>query len=89
LFKRFQLGDRTLVPQQKNGDYAFLLHVLACLKSTGKGAHSPLDCARTARTTSARASSGRALGSGYVTNGRWLAASLSQGRAAVTAMLLV
>jgi type I restriction enzyme M protein len=38
LFKRFQLGDRTLVPPQKNGDYAFLLHVLACLKSTGKGA---------------------------------------------------
>ena len=24
--------------QQKNGDYAFLLHILACLKSTGKGA---------------------------------------------------
>ncbi|HMI93048.1 MAG TPA: class I SAM-dependent DNA methyltransferase [Polyangiales bacterium] len=38
LFKRFQLGGRTLVPPQKNGDYAFLLHVLACLKSTGKGA---------------------------------------------------
>jgi type I restriction enzyme M protein len=26
------------VPPRKNGDYAFLLHVLACLKSTGKGA---------------------------------------------------
>ncbi len=25
-------------PPQKNGDYAFLLHILACLKSTGKGA---------------------------------------------------
>ena len=24
--------------RQKNGDYAFLLHILACLKSTGKGA---------------------------------------------------
>lgn len=33
-FKRFALG----VPPKKNGDYAFLLHVLACLKSTGKGA---------------------------------------------------
>jgi type I restriction enzyme M protein len=31
---RFALG----VPPQKNGDYAFLLHILACLKSTGKGA---------------------------------------------------
>ncbi|HET8932006.1 MAG TPA: class I SAM-dependent DNA methyltransferase [Polyangiales bacterium] len=38
LFKRFQLGDRTLIPPQKNGDYAFLLHILACLKTTGKGA---------------------------------------------------
>jgi type I restriction enzyme M protein len=33
-FKRFMFG----VPPAKNGDYAFLLHVLACLKSTGKGA---------------------------------------------------
>lgn len=33
-YKRFALG----VPPKKNGDYAFLLHVLACLKSTGKGA---------------------------------------------------
>ncbi len=33
-FKRFTFG----VPPAKNGDYAFLLHVLACLKSTGKGA---------------------------------------------------
>jgi type I restriction enzyme M protein len=37
-YKRFKLGDLTLVPPPKNGDYAFLLHVLACLKSTGKGA---------------------------------------------------
>lgn len=34
LYKRFDFG----VPPQKNGDYAFLLHILACLKSTGKGA---------------------------------------------------
>jgi type I restriction enzyme M protein len=34
LHKRFEFG----VPPQKNGDYAFLLHILACLKSTGKGA---------------------------------------------------
>jgi type I restriction enzyme M protein len=33
-YGRFDLG----VPPAKNGDYAFLLHVLACLKSTGKGA---------------------------------------------------
>jgi type I restriction enzyme M protein len=33
-FGRFALG----VPPPKNGDYAFLLHVLASLKSTGKGA---------------------------------------------------
>ena len=33
-FKRFESG----IPPKKNGDYAFLLHVLACLKSTGKGA---------------------------------------------------
>src|SRR3990172_2671580 len=33
-FKRFDLG----IPPRKNGDYAFLLHILACLKSTGKGA---------------------------------------------------
>jgi type I restriction enzyme M protein len=33
-YGRFQLG----VPPQKNGDYAFLLHILGCLKSTGKGA---------------------------------------------------
>jgi type I restriction enzyme M protein len=35
LYGRFNLGDQLLVPPQKNGDYAFLLHVLACLKSTG------------------------------------------------------
>ena len=33
-FGRFPYG----IPPQKNGDYAFLLHILACLKSTGKGA---------------------------------------------------
>jgi type I restriction enzyme M protein len=31
---RFAFG----IPPKKNGDYAFLLHILACLKSTGKGA---------------------------------------------------
>ncbi|ATB39416.1 type I restriction endonuclease subunit M [Cystobacter fuscus] len=34
LYGRFDFG----VPPQKNGDYAFLLHIFACLKSTGKGA---------------------------------------------------
>ena len=34
LYGRFVFG----IPPQKNGDYAFLLHVLASLKSTGKGA---------------------------------------------------
>ena len=38
VFKRFKFGDQTLVPPKKNGDYAFLLHIIACLKSTGKGA---------------------------------------------------
>jgi type I restriction enzyme M protein len=33
-FKRFEFG----IPPKKNGDYAFLLHILGCLKSTGKGA---------------------------------------------------
>ncbi len=33
-FKRFEFG----IPPRKNGDYAFLLHILASLKSTGKGA---------------------------------------------------
>ncbi|MBN8610107.1 MAG: N-6 DNA methylase [Deltaproteobacteria bacterium] len=33
-YGRFAFG----VPPQKNGDYAFLLHILSCLKSTGKGA---------------------------------------------------
>src|ERR1019366_6300278 len=33
-FGRFVYG----VPPQKNGDYAFLLHLIASLKSTGKGA---------------------------------------------------
>ena len=34
LHQRFALG----IPPTKNGDYAFLLHILASLKSTGKGA---------------------------------------------------
>lgn len=34
VFNRFNYG----IPPAKNGDYAFLLHVLASLKSTGKGA---------------------------------------------------
>jgi len=33
-FNRFAFG----IPPAKNGDYAFLLHILATLKSTGKGA---------------------------------------------------
>jgi type I restriction enzyme M protein len=33
-YKRFQYG----IPPVKNGDYAFLLHILTSLKSTGKGA---------------------------------------------------
>ena len=33
-YKRFGYG----IPPAKNGDYAFLLHILATLKSTGKGA---------------------------------------------------
>jgi len=34
LYHRFAYG----IPPQKNGDYAFLLHILASLKSSGKGA---------------------------------------------------
>jgi type I restriction enzyme M protein len=34
LYSRFEYG----VPPAKNGDYAFLLHILKCLKSSGKGA---------------------------------------------------
>ncbi len=37
-FNRFKFGDLNLMPPDKNGDYAFLLHVLGTLKSTGKGA---------------------------------------------------
>lgn len=33
-FRRFEYG----VPPEKNGDYAFLLHLISSLKSTGKGA---------------------------------------------------
>jgi len=34
IYSRFAFG----IPPEKNGDYAFLLHILATLKSTGKGA---------------------------------------------------
>jgi type I restriction enzyme M protein len=34
VYKRFEDG----IPPAKNGDYAFLLHILKSLKSTGKGA---------------------------------------------------
>lgn len=34
LYQRFEFG----IPPQKNGDYAFLLHILRSLKSTGTGA---------------------------------------------------
>lgn len=34
LYKRFEYG----IPPAKNGDYAFLLHIIASLKTTGKGA---------------------------------------------------
>jgi type I restriction enzyme M protein len=33
-FKRFEFG----IPPAKNGDFAFLLHIVTCLKSTGKAA---------------------------------------------------
>ncbi|MDQ5933328.1 MAG: type restriction enzyme protein [Cyanobacteriota bacterium erpe_2018_sw_21hr_WHONDRS-SW48-000092_B_bin.40] len=33
-YKRFEYG----IPPAKNGDYAFLLHIIASLKTTGKGA---------------------------------------------------
>lgn len=33
-YKRFEYG----IPPEKNGDYAFLLHIVASLKPTGKGA---------------------------------------------------
>ncbi len=33
-FQRFAFG----IPPKKNGDYAFLLHIVTCLKSTGKAA---------------------------------------------------
>lgn len=33
-FKRFEFG----IPPQKNGDLAFVLHILTCLRSTGKAA---------------------------------------------------
>ncbi len=38
LTKRFEVGKPQASPPDKNGDYAFLLHILASLKSTGKGA---------------------------------------------------
>jgi type I restriction enzyme M protein len=34
VYHRFELG----IPPKRNGDYAFLLHILTSLKSTGKGA---------------------------------------------------
>ncbi|MEM9998866.1 MAG: type I restriction-modification system subunit M, partial [Bacteroidota bacterium] len=41
-FRRFAYdtgaGTSLLIPPKKNGDYAFLLHILASLKSTGRGA---------------------------------------------------
>ena len=38
LYHRFKFDHQLLIPPQKNGDYAFLLHILASLKSSGKGA---------------------------------------------------
>ena len=35
LYQRFESGK---IPPEKNGDYAFLLHIIKTLKSTGKGA---------------------------------------------------
>lgn len=35
MYKRFESGK---IPPEKNGDYAFLLHIIKSLKSTGKGA---------------------------------------------------
>ncbi|MGB2552224.1 N-6 DNA methylase [Campylobacter sp. MOP51] len=34
VYKRFEVG----IPPEKNGDYAFLLHLISSLKTTGKGA---------------------------------------------------
>ncbi len=34
IYRRFEYGE----PPEKNGDYAFLMHILKSLKSTGKGA---------------------------------------------------
>ena len=34
IYNRFEVG----IPPEKNGDYAFLLHLIASLKTTGKGA---------------------------------------------------
>ena len=59
-YRRFEYG----LPPAKNGDYAFLLHLIASLKSKGKGAPSscPTGCcsAATGRPTSAGTSSGAA-----------------------------
>lgn len=35
IYRRFEQGK---IPPEKNGDYAFLLHIIKSLKSTGKGA---------------------------------------------------
>lgn len=37
-YGRFKNGDSFPLPPEKNGDYAFLLHVIKSLNSTGKGA---------------------------------------------------
>ncbi len=37
-YERFTFGNTVLVPPKRNGDYAFLLHILKSLKSTGKAA---------------------------------------------------
>ena len=59
-FKRFEFG----VPPAKNGDHAFLLHILTCLKSTGKGRREPAArravSRRRRRPTSGARSSGAA-----------------------------
>ncbi len=60
LYERFEDG----IPPDKNGDYAFLLHILRSLKSTGKGAvilpHGVLFRGNTEGATSAAISFARA-----------------------------
>jgi len=38
LYERFTFGKTILIPPKRNGDYAYLLHILKSLKSTGKAA---------------------------------------------------